>query len=90
MCSDALEPVYVKIAKQYDKWSCGHRIIAVLRFLVRFATVESCEAPLASIKVPDHFTSNDSLLKLSRGQVLKLETNPTKSSSTSSTSQGKF
>lgn len=64
----SIEPIWGLAPKQYDRWSCGHRIILSLKYLLQspelFSAVDGrYSTPLDEIKVPDKALS---LLELER------------------------
>ena len=77
---DSAEAFAVKVPKQYDQWSCGHRIILIFRHLLanRVAALSSegaYEVDLAATNIPSSVVSNAALFQLcSQTGSVKMET----------------
>lgn len=66
-------PDFAACPKQYDSWSCGHRILLHMKFILESDAI--LQDPLGAVTIPDKATRNSVISKLCKDKTAtKLET----------------
>ena len=55
-------PDFAACPKQYDSWSCGHRILLHMKFILESDAI--LQDPLGAVTIPDKATRNSVISKL--------------------------
>lgn len=57
-------PVNAKTPAQHDDWSCGHRMVLILHYLLHLHATNKLQGPLPEIEIPNEVLSEKALRRL--------------------------